>query len=82
MTNPDRDTAAYTLHWFTQFTPRPEGVSGPVFFHYFIALCTTATDPELDQLALSYPDYVAAYRLAGSEDGFDLLRQLAHPAQV
>lgn len=79
MPQPDRDTANYALHYFTEHSPTVEGLPSPPFFRYFMALCATATNEELDQLALAYPDYIAAYKLAGSADGFDLLRQLAHP---
>ena len=50
MTGPDRDTAAYTLHYFTNTAPSPEGIPGPSFFVAFLHACHFATEVELEHL--------------------------------
>lgn len=82
MSQPDRDTAAYALHFATQYETSEEGVEGSWFFRGFLALCGIASEEELDRLSLSFPDYVAAWRLTRTPDGIDILRQLAHPTQT
>jgi hypothetical protein len=76
MPQPDRDTANYTLFFASQGS---EGLPTPLFLQNFFRACLTATEEELDQLSIGLPEYVAAYRLSTTEDGTDILRQLAHP---
>lgn len=82
MTKPDRDTAAYALHYLTAPNESPEGLPAPDFIRIFFYLCDAATDEQLQQLSLSYPELVAAHRLMFSAEGIDVLRALANPSQT